>query len=72
MFKMSTFISESLYNLKLHVHVYDLNLILDNFGCRGGWMNNAYRYIKDAGGIDKETCYPYKARVICTFFVADD
>nr|QDL52667.1 cathepsin K [Meretrix petechialis] len=33
-----------------------------NYGCRGGWMNNAYKYISDNKGIDSESCYPYAGR----------
>lgn len=33
-----------------------------NLGCRGGWMNTAFRYIKDNNGVDGESCYPYRAR----------
>ena len=40
-------------------------VFLGNLGCRGGWMNLAFKYIKDNSGVDSERCYPYRARV-CT------
>ncbi|XP_052224153.1 procathepsin L-like [Dreissena polymorpha] len=30
-----------------------------NWKCKGGWMNNAFNYIRDAKGVDNEQCYPY-------------
>ncbi|XP_052772950.1 procathepsin L-like [Mya arenaria] len=33
-----------------------------NYGCRGGWMNNAFKYIELRGGVDTESCYPYSGR----------
>ncbi|XP_045171276.2 procathepsin L-like [Mercenaria mercenaria] len=32
-----------------------------NYGCRGGWMNNAFNYVKKYG-VDSESCYPYVAK----------
>ena len=35
-----------------------------NYGCRGGWMYYAYKYVKDNDGID--TPYNYEAQVTNT------
>jgi len=32
-----------------------------NYGCRGGWKEKAWLYIKAAGGIESEEDYPYRA-----------
>ena len=34
-----------------------------NEGCKGGWYENSFKYIRDNHGIDSETGYPYYARV---------
>jgi hypothetical protein len=36
----------------------------DNAGCDGGFMDAAYKYVKESGGIDTAKIYPYEGIVI--------
>jgi cathepsin L len=35
----------------------------DYNGCNGGWMSWAYDYVRNAGGINTQSAYPYTAAV---------
>ena len=53
-------------------NLVDCSTTYGNHGCKGGLMDNAFRYIKANGGIDTEESYPYQAHnEICRFKRAD-
>uniref|UniRef100_UPI00398E45CA procathepsin L-like n=1 Tax=Pristiophorus japonicus TaxID=55135 RepID=UPI00398E45CA len=43
-------------------NLVDCNRGNGNYGCRGGWMANAYRYVIKNKGINSEATYPYTGR----------
>ncbi|XP_028837146.1 cathepsin K [Denticeps clupeoides] len=36
-----------------------VDCVKENYGCGGGYMTNAFNYVKNNGGIDSEAAYPY-------------
>lgn len=40
-----------------------VDCVKENDGCGGGYMTNAFRYVKENGGIDSEQAYPYQGVV---------
>jgi len=65
--KTNTLVSLSEQNL-----VDCANAAYGNYGCKGGWQDNAYKYIKANGGIDTESSYPYYAvQYACNYNAAN-
>jgi len=43
-----------------------------SMGCNGGWTENAYQYVKKAGGIEQEKDYPYTSQTGITGSCKED
>lgn len=40
-----------------------VDCVTENNGCGGGYMTNAFNYVKNNNGIDSEQAYPYVGEV---------
>lgn len=40
-----------------------VDCVSENYGCGGGYMTTAFRYVQTNGGIDSEDAYPYVGQV---------
>ncbi len=48
-----------------------VDCVTDNDGCGGGYMTNAFKYVKDNQGIDSEESYPYVGTVRVSLILND-
>lgn len=48
-----------------------VDCVTENNGCGGGYMTNAFNYVKNNGGIDSEQAYPYVGQVCSVEQVSD-
>ncbi|XP_019719333.1 cathepsin K [Hippocampus comes] len=45
-----------------------VDCVTENSGCGGGYMTNAFKYVRDNGGIDSEEAYPYVGQAeVCSY-----